>query len=202
MAPAKRASIAEGPALKLVHCTLTCGPMAFSKKPLALPTMACACVMLGNAPTRMVLGAPCAKAAIAEKSVQTNPMIFLVTVFLVSLGASDHHGQNAGGILRLLSAQTALGGSRVLVDNKIRESGVVENVGGRVTDVQKYLVESSVREITVNEFAQVVGVAKRGEGTVDESDNLTEANVGGFAAEAVSSLGAADAIDQAGILEF
>src|SRR6478609_8874919 len=55
MAPAKSASMAEGPALKLVHCTFTCGPMAFSNHPFALPTMAWAWVMLGNAPTRTTL---------------------------------------------------------------------------------------------------------------------------------------------------
>jgi len=68
MAPANRASIAEGPALKLVHCTLTCGPIAFSNHPLALPTMAWACVTLGKAPTRMVLAVPCAHPVTAVTS--------------------------------------------------------------------------------------------------------------------------------------
>ena len=58
IAPANKASIAEGPALKLFHSILTCGPIAFSNQPLLLPTIACGCVMLGNAPTRMTVCAP------------------------------------------------------------------------------------------------------------------------------------------------
>src|SRR5438477_5024413 len=56
IAPAKSASMAAGPALKVLHSIFTFGPSAFSKEPFALPTMACACVMLGNAPTRTVTG--------------------------------------------------------------------------------------------------------------------------------------------------
>src|ERR1035437_9225524 len=53
IAPANKASIAEGPALKLFHSILTWGPIAFSNQPLFLPTIACGCVILGNAPTRI-----------------------------------------------------------------------------------------------------------------------------------------------------
>src|SRR6266851_9304110 len=45
IAPANRASIAEGPALKLVHWIFTLEPRTFSNHPLALPTIGCACVM-------------------------------------------------------------------------------------------------------------------------------------------------------------
>src|SRR6202030_2579924 len=58
MAPANRASMAEGPALKLVHWIFTLQPRAFSNHPLALPTMGCACVMLGKAPTRITVAFP------------------------------------------------------------------------------------------------------------------------------------------------
>src|SRR5437762_4481456 len=57
MAPEKRASIAEGPALKLVHWIFTFGPIALSNQPLAFPIIGCAWVMLGNAPTRMMVWA-------------------------------------------------------------------------------------------------------------------------------------------------
>src|SRR5271166_1890986 len=58
IAPANKASIAEGPALKLFHSILTWGPIAFSNHPLFLPTIACGCVILGNAPTRTTVSAP------------------------------------------------------------------------------------------------------------------------------------------------
>src|SRR3974390_346002 len=69
IAPAKRASIADGPALKLVHCTLTCGPIALSNQPFALPTIAWACVILGNAPTRIVV-VPWAQTEAADNKVK------------------------------------------------------------------------------------------------------------------------------------
>src|SRR5215469_5203708 len=85
--------MADGPALKLVHCTLTCGPIALSNHPLALPTMACAWVMLGNAPTRR------AACALAEA---VNANHIRVTVgHLVTRTASDHHGKDASRFLLL-----------------------------------------------------------------------------------------------------
>src|SRR5215475_5070681 len=54
MAPANRASIAAGPALKVFHSTLALDPRAWSKARFALPTIAWACVIFGNAPTRTV----------------------------------------------------------------------------------------------------------------------------------------------------
>src|SRR5271166_723239 len=93
IAPAKRASMAEGPALKLVHCTLTCGPMALSNQPLALPTMACAWVIFGNAPTRITVGFAWAHPAIAIASHADTASVKR----LVTLMASDHHGEDAGG---------------------------------------------------------------------------------------------------------
>src|ERR1700687_4300331 len=99
MAPANRASIAEGPALKLVHCTLTCGPMALSNQPLAFPTMAWAWVMLGQAPTRMVVCAlPETMATSAIKSPQANRL-------LTGLSPDDH-GENAALIFRFLLGST------------------------------------------------------------------------------------------------
>src|SRR2546426_843030 len=41
MAPANRASIADGPALKLVHWILTFGPIAFSSQPSMLKNFGC-----------------------------------------------------------------------------------------------------------------------------------------------------------------
>src|SRR5271156_1488154 len=108
IAPANSASMAAGPALKLVHWTLTCGPMALSNHPLALPTMACACVMLGNAPTRIVFVPPCAPAEIAVASAS---MSIVMQQRLFTLLASDHHGENAGVFLLILPTLGGLAGS-------------------------------------------------------------------------------------------
>src|SRR5579862_12990 len=102
IAPANKASIADGPALKLVHCTLTCGPMALSNQPLALPTMACAWVMFGNAPTRMVVGAGlCAHPENEVASQREVPTRALNRIDLLTLLASYDHGEDAGGIFLL-----------------------------------------------------------------------------------------------------
>src|SRR5580704_2587090 len=130
MAPANRASIAAGPALKLVHCTLTCGPMALSKKPLALPTMACACVILGKAPTRMVVGA-CAHPATGVASHRPT----MIQIRLLTLGASDHHGENAGGFLRKLLTLAGLTGSVLGVDDQVGQRRVIEDASRGVADI-------------------------------------------------------------------
>src|SRR5579859_7902020 len=107
MAPANKASMAAGPALKLVHCTFTCGPMALSNQAFALPTMACAWVMLGNAPTRIVVCAQLDEATVVSALASASQM----RLRLLTLLASDHHGQHAG-VIFLLSVSLAFSGTR------------------------------------------------------------------------------------------
>src|ERR1700722_14241537 len=141
IAPANNASIAAGPALKLVHWTLTCGPMALSKKPLALPTMACACVILGKAPTRIVLALPCPEAAAA---VARNNVAMIRR--LITLLAPNYHGQNAAGVLFLvLEALAGLVGSWSVIGDQVGQRSVIENAGSGVAHVQKNLIQRAVR---------------------------------------------------------
>jgi hypothetical protein len=51
--------------------------------------------------------------------------------------------------------------------DQISESGVVEDAGRSVAHVEENLVKSPVREVAVNQFAQLLGIAERGEGSVD-----------------------------------
>src|SRR5271169_165367 len=90
IAPANKASIAEGPALKLFHSIFTCGPIAFSNQALLLPTIACGCVMLGKAPTRMTV-CPAANApSTKNKLVQTRKLR------LVMAHVPRRYGQHVG----------------------------------------------------------------------------------------------------------
>src|SRR5580704_18281319 len=90
IAPANRASIAEGPALKLFHSILTCGPMALSNHPLLLPTIACGCVMFGNAPTRTAVWPQPNAPSNKNKQVENrNPCLVMAL-------ASSYHRQHAG----------------------------------------------------------------------------------------------------------
>src|SRR5579872_1544208 len=89
MAPANRASIAEGPALKLVHSTLTWGPIAFSNQPFALPTIAWGWLIFGNAPTRMTV---CAKApTVHAVNINSNvKRVFLIVRPIIRCGSPRH----------------------------------------------------------------------------------------------------------------
>src|SRR5215467_8891002 len=111
MAPAKRASMAEGPALKLVHWSFTCGPIALSNHPLALPTIACAWVIFGKAPTRITVWPACPQASEATKIAVRASSERLVTVT-----ASYHHRENAGGIFFLGLRFHGFGRSNIIVD--------------------------------------------------------------------------------------
>src|SRR5438876_4246811 len=90
MAPANRASIAAGPALKVFHSILTAGD-AFSKNPLASPTLACECLMFGNAPTRIVVAPPWAQPATAHASHEAST----ARTLLFTLVSPDYHAEHA-----------------------------------------------------------------------------------------------------------
>src|SRR5579871_5376208 len=149
IAPANRASMAAGPALKLVHCTLTWGPIALSKKPLALPTIACACVMFGNAPTRIMFALPCANPEIVTARKSKVPRIER----LVTLFASNHHGEDVGGIFLLSLVSLAAFARGSLAGDQIGERRVIENASGCVAHIEKYLVERPMGKIAMNQIA-------------------------------------------------
>src|SRR2546428_13165914 len=102
IAPANRASIADGPALKLVHWILTFDPIPFSNQPLALPIIGCAWVILGNAPTRMVVwarSAPEKQKTVTTQTAQSQiprfPQSHRLRIFAPWISV-DHHWQNSG----------------------------------------------------------------------------------------------------------
>src|SRR5579872_5771249 len=123
--------MAEGPALKLVHCTLTCGPMAFSNQPLALPTMACGCVTLGNAPTRITV---CADAAQTVRELNSSP----VKNRRITSPPPDHHGQNAGFFFFLPGPLAPA--AWAALPYQIRQSRIFQNVRRRIANIQKQLI--------------------------------------------------------------
>src|SRR5215469_14535549 len=91
MAPANRASIADGPALKLFHSILTWDPMAFSNQPFALPTIACGWVLFGNAPTRIT-----AWARTTGASPRASVSAISLGMLMPRLSSMHHHRQHAG----------------------------------------------------------------------------------------------------------
>src|SRR5271166_2601724 len=100
--------------------------------------------MLGNAPTRMVL---CAQAESAVPQASTRP----IRSRLLTLLASNHHGQDAGLFLFfLLGGPLALGGTRPRARDQVRQSRVFQNVGSSVAHIEKDLVKRAVRQIAVD----------------------------------------------------
>ena len=97
MAPAKSASIAAGPALNVFQSIFTPGPRALSKKPLAFPTIAWECVMLGNAPTRIVFAVRCPQTGRQTRRHIVSHRITLIASCLFTLRSPPNHGKNTGG---------------------------------------------------------------------------------------------------------
>src|SRR2546425_611849 len=103
IAPANRASIADGPALKLVHWILTFDPIPFSNQPLALPIIGCAWVILGNAPTRIVVWARrtpenrqrTARTQTVRTQIPLLPQSHRLRIFAPRT-SMDHHRQDSG----------------------------------------------------------------------------------------------------------
>src|SRR5882672_1601379 len=147
IAPANNASIAEGPALKVFQSIVTFGPMRFSNHPLALPTIACAWVMLGNAPTWMTV---CAEAAVPANSIKIAAMRLRLVMALSPTGMQRQR-QNGGLCLFLFTAAAAGAGGRFV--HQVGERCVVKDLGGRIADIEKHLIERPVIGITGDEAA-------------------------------------------------
>ena len=56
--------------------------------------------------------------------------------------------------------------------------------------------------IAVDQDAELIGVAKGGEGSVNQPDDLAQPDVGGGTAKAISAFGAANAFDHAGVFQL
>src|SRR5581483_1873379 len=124
MAPANSASIADGPALKLFQSILTCGPMALANQPFALPIMACECVILGKAPTRIVVCWATTSLTNRRTNKTANNLIFIGPV-----APMNHHRKYAALFCLALTF------SRIRVTwlrsgYQIAKAGSVENLRG------------------------------------------------------------------------
>src|ERR1017187_1395652 len=141
--------------------------------------------MLGKAPTRMVLAVPCAHPETAVARQSNNP----TKERLLTLVASDDHGEDAGRIFLLIFlALGVLAGSQAVMSDQIRESRVVEDAGGRVTDIEKHLIKGAVGKIAIDQVAQLFRVTEGGEWAVNQADDLAQIDVCGLAAQLVAAL--------------
>src|SRR6266478_559295 len=203
IAPANKASIAEGPALKLFQSILTWGPIALSNHPLFLPTIACGCVILGNAPTRMTLCAPANTPSKKNTSAETKKFRLIMAL------ASSQHRQHSGLGLFLpvgLPVNGLLNGLRTgpgrPAADQVGQRRILQNRGGRIPYLQKHLVQGAMVRIAIDQSAQLVRISEGRERPVDQTDDFAQPDLGWRPAQPVSALGAAHALHDARILQF
>src|ERR1039458_3318667 len=193
IAPANKASIAEGPALKLFHSTLTCGPIAFSNHPLLLPTIACGCVMLGNAPTRITL---CALAKVPRKinnPTQTKRLRLVMAHSPrrcrqhIGLGFLFLAGFRVGGLsvdgfrMRVFRGSTA---------DQVGQRRILQNLCSRIPHFQENFVQRAVVRIAIDQKPQLVRIAERRKRPVNQTDDSAQVDLRRRPAQPVSTLDA------------
>src|ERR1019366_6660311 len=200
IAPANKASIAEGPALKLFHSILTWGPIAFSNHPLCLPTIACGCVILGNAPTRMTVWAPANAPNKKPKQAETK------TLRLVMALASRQHRQHTGLGLLLLAGLPVDGPrtrtSRRPTADQVGQRRILQNPGGLIPPFQKHLVQGTMVRVAIDQSAQLIRIPQRCERPVNQTNDFAQPDLRWCPAQPVSAFGAAHALHHACVLQF
>src|ERR1019366_8150905 len=225
IAPANKASMAEGPALKLFHSIFTPDPIDFSNHPLLLPTIAWGCVIFGNAPTRITL-CPATNAEELNNSARTarrpsvartpslaksfrTPTTFgtrtplMMRSLVMSLFPRGWHCHRQHTYLRLLS----LVGSRPDClgrpsRNQVGQRRALQNLGRGVPHIQEQLVQCAAVVIAIDQQAQLFRVPKRSKRPVNQPDDFAQPDLRRRPAQLVSALGAARALHDARILQF
>src|SRR6266852_6511476 len=114
-------------------------------------------------------------------------------IFFPAYVAVHHHGQNRA--FRLLFLPALFGPCRLCSwpSSNVGQRGVLKDAGRGIAHIEEYLVEPAVLSIVVNQAAQLLGVAKRGERTVNQADDFAEMNFRGWTPQLVPALGSADA---------
>src|SRR5450631_572701 len=200
IAPANKASIAEGPALKLFHSIFIWGPIALSNHPLFLPTIACGCVILGNATPRMTV---CAAANAHSKS---NEQVELKNLRLVMPLTSRQHRQYTGLAFLLLAGFPIdalwTGTSSRPAADQVGQRRILQNLGGCIPYFQKYSVQGAMVRIAIDQNAQLIRVSKWRQRPVNQTDDFAQPDLRWSPAQPVSTLCAAHALHHARVLQF
>src|SRR5258708_3225811 len=119
--------------------------------------------------------------------------------------ASNDHGEDAGRFLFLLLVPVlfpSFGSPWSRIDDQIGQSCVVEDMGCGVANVQKDLIKRPVRQIPINQDAQLLGIPERSQRAVNQPDDLAQSDIGWVAAQMVATFRAPNTLDNAGVLEF
>src|ERR1700722_5211395 len=161
--------------------------------------MACACVILGNAPTRTTVW-PSAGSARIRKS---NPATKMNRLFIFAPARIpvNHHGQNGGRHTFFLTALAGFQSGHAPAIHDVSQSSVLENPGCGIAYGKENLIECAMFRVAIDQSAYLVGIAKGSQPTVNQADNLAQVDLCGIAAQLIAALGAAYAFHHACVLE-
>jgi len=96
----------------------------------------------------------------------------------------------------------AFGGARTRFGDEIGQSRIFQNIRSGIANVQKDLIQSAMRQVAVDEHAQLLGVAKWGERAVYQTHNLAQPDFTRFPAQLVAAFGSTNALNHARVLKF
>ena len=80
-------------------------------------------------------------------------------------------------VLSLGSSGCFAGSASDICSDQIGQSRVVEDACGSIANVEKNLVQGAMGKVAVDQFAQLLGVTKRSQRTIDEANNLAQMDV-------------------------
>src|ERR1700704_5583185 len=111
----------------------------------------------------------CAEAVIPTNSKKIAAMKprLVMTLFPTRV---HHQGQHAGLSLFLFAAPLLRTARRLV--HQIGQGSVVEDLGGGIAHIEKYLVEDAVVSIVRDQAAQLVGIAEWSKRPVNQADDF------------------------------
>jgi len=110
----------------------------------------------------------------------------------------DEHRQDAG--ISLFSASLFPRRWRGVGD--VGDGRALKNFCGGVAHGKKHAIKGPVLSVAVDQASQLIGITERRKRAVDQADDFTQADVRRLTPQLVSPFGAADAFDDAGVLEL
>ena len=150
--------------------------MAFSNQPFALPTMACAWVMLGNAPTRITVVLPDAPSA-GNAAEQNQAKQSYGTLFILGFPAlettMDNHGRRPFSSFFFAFFDCRTLGWRFVIDNQVGQGGVFQDLRRGIAHVEEHLVKGAMLG-SDQSGSQLIGIAERSQRAVDQTDDFRQ----------------------------
>src|ERR1700730_3470560 len=102
----------------------------------------------------------------------------------------------------MLLVALAFSGFREILAGDVGQRRVLQYFVCRVAHFEKYLVQSAMLDVAINEATQLLSIPKRRQGAINQADDLTETNLRRWTAQLVSTFSAAHAFHDAGVFQL